>query len=80
MVTQLRDPEIAAHDTIYDAVLRIDSTRPIALKGMLEWLGFANAAVRIADGVFYKLSDSRADLRIILLPIRVVGPRLRRKR
>ena len=42
--------------------------------------GPADTAVRIAQGIFDELPDSRADLRISLLPVRVVGPRLRRKR
>jgi hypothetical protein len=52
MVTQLRDPEIASHDAIYDAVFRIDSTGPIALEGVLERLGFSNTAVRVAYDFF----------------------------
>lgn len=68
MVTQLRDPEIAFHDTIYDAVLRIDSTRPIALEGMLERLGFSNTAIRVAYGFFDELVNPLHHPRILALP------------
>jgi len=52
MVTQLRDPEIAFNDTIYDAMFRIDSTRPIALERMLERLGLSNTVMRVAHDFF----------------------------
>src|ERR1043166_886127 len=47
---------------------------------MLERLGFTNPVVWIAQRVFDQLTDALADLGISLLPIRVVLPRLRRKR
>jgi hypothetical protein len=68
MVTQLRDPEIAFHDTIYDAVLRIDSTRPIALEGVLERLWLSNTTIRVAHGFFDELIDPLHRLRILALP------------
>jgi hypothetical protein len=68
MVTQLRNPEIAFHDTIYDAVLRSDSTRPIALEGVLERLGLSNTTIRIPLGFFDELINSLQRLRILALP------------
>jgi hypothetical protein len=68
MVTQMRDPGIASYDTIYHAVLRIDSTRPIALEGVLERLGLSNTAIRIAHGLFDELMNPLHRLRILALP------------
>ena len=79
MVAKLRDPEIACHDTIYDAVLRIDSTRPVALKYVLQRLGLADAAIRIAHRTFYELIDALQYLRMSLLPIEIFLPRFPRE-
>ena len=75
MVTHLRDPEIAFHHTIYDAVLGIDSTRPIALKGMLERLGLSNTAIRVAHDFFDELINPLHRLRIVALPDKIFFPR-----
>ena len=66
MVTQLRDPEIAFYDAIYDAVLGNDSTRPIALKGMLERLRLSNAAIWVAHDFFDELINPLQRLRILV--------------
>jgi hypothetical protein len=79
MVTQLRDPEIASHDTIYHAVLRIDSTRPIALEGVFEWLGLTNTAMGIAHDFFDEVIDALHGLRIHILPVKIFLPRFPRK-
>ena len=79
MVTHLRDPEIAFHHTIYDAVLGIDSTRPIALKGMLERLGLSNTAIRVAHDFFDELINPLHRLRIVALPDKIFFPRFSRK-
>jgi hypothetical protein len=79
VVAQLRDPEIAFHNTIYDAVLGIDSTRPIALEGMLEWLGLSNTAMRVAHDFFDELINPLHRLRIVALPDKIFLPRFPRK-
>ncbi len=68
MVAQLCDPEIAFHDAIYGAVLPIDSTRPIALEGVLERLGLSNTTIRVAHGFSDELIDPLHRLRIFALP------------
>ena len=79
VVTQLCDPEIAFYDTIYDAVLRIDSTRPIALEGVLERLGLSNTAPRVAHDFFDKLINPLHHLRILALPDKIFLPCFPRK-
>ena len=79
MVAQLRDPEIAFHNTIDDTVLRIDPTRPIALEGMLKRLGFSNTAIWIAHNFFDEMIDALHGLRVGILPVEIFLPRFSRK-
>ena len=79
MVTQLRDPEIAFHGAVYDAVLGIDSTRQIALEGMLERLGLSNTAILVAHDFFDEPINLLHRLRILGLPDKIFLPRFLRK-
>jgi len=79
VVAQLRDPEIAFDDAVHDAVLGIDSTRPIALQRIFEPLGFSNTAMWIAHDFFDEVIDALHGLRIRILPVKIFLPRFPRK-
>jgi len=79
MVAQLCDPEVAFHDAIYDAVLGIDSTRPIALQRIFERLGLSNTAIWIAHDFFDDVIDALHGLRIRILPVKIFVPGFPRK-
>src|SRR6266481_311373 len=74
MVAHLRNPEIASNDAIYNAVLACNSTLPVALKCVLQWLRLSEAAIWIAHRFFYELIDALQYLRIRLLPIEIFLP------
>ena len=79
MVAQLRNPEIAFYDAIYDAMLGIDSTRPIASQGMFERLWLSNTAIRVTHDFFDELINPRHRLRSLALPDKIFLPRFPRK-
>jgi hypothetical protein len=74
MVAHLRNPEIASNDAIYNAVLACNSTRPVALKCVFEWLGLADTTIRIAHRFFYEFIDALQYFRMRLLPIEIFFP------
>jgi hypothetical protein len=76
MVAQLRDEDPIARLFVNDPMLRSDSTRPVALQRVLQWLGLADAGVRITHNLFDQKVDSRNHLRIGLLPVKIIRPRL----
>src|ERR1035437_4868584 len=79
MVAHLRDPELRTDDFVDDAVFAVDPSRPPALKRMAQWLGFADAAERLAYDFLQQLVDALELLRIGRLPIQILLPCLGRK-
>ena len=77
MISQLRDQDLIARLFVNDPMLGSDSTRPVALQRVLQWLGLANAGVRITHDFFNQQIDSRNHLRIALLPVKIIVPGLR---
>ncbi len=69
MVTQLRYPKVIASDAVYDAMLSGNSTGPVTLQSMLQWLGLPDTVIGIAHHVFDQVMNSLESLRVCLLPI-----------
>jgi hypothetical protein len=51
VVSGLQDDDLVVRDEVDQAVLVGDTARPRARQGVLERLGFADARMRIAQGV-----------------------------
>jgi hypothetical protein len=48
MIAELRNKQLITNFLVNNAMLGRDSPRPVSLQGVFEWLGFANAGVRIS--------------------------------
>ena len=77
MISQLCDENLIASFFVNDPILGSDSTRPVALQGVLQRLGLADARARITHNLFNEQIDSRNHLRIGLLPVKIIVPGLR---
>lgn len=79
MISQLRNEEFFADSFINHAMLGIDPARPIALQCMSQRLGLSDSSARIAYRLFDQEIYARNLLRVSLLPMEVIVPRLRRE-
>jgi len=79
MITELRDEDVFSNHFINDSMFRIDPPRPKSLKGVLKRLRLADALMWAAHDFFNKRIDPCHHPRIILLPIQIIFPSLRRK-
>jgi len=79
MVPQLRNPNLVPDFFINDPVLGSDSTRPIALEGMFQRLGFTNTAIGVAHDFFDQQIDAFRRIWISFLPVEIFLPGLLRE-
>lgn len=79
MVTQLGDAQVVAGNAINDTVFAVNSPRPIPLQGVLERLRFADAAIGVAPDIPDQLVNPFEGLRICLLPVEIILPRIVRE-
>ena len=79
MVPQLRDENLIASFSVNDSMLGRDSPRPKTLERILKRFGFADPAIWISRDFFSEEVDPRNRLWIVLLPIKIILPTLRRE-
>jgi hypothetical protein len=79
MIPQRCDQNLIAKRPVNHAVLRGDSSRPVSLQRVFERFRFSDPGVWISRDLLNQEVYARENARIILLPIQVVFPCVRRE-